>query len=78
MNFFTTLTRPKHDSLACCTCRLVTPKEQTVSHNVCQNCGRTMHNMGAGFIPPHQSDKDEWRKVSFLVKHDFTFEYLPA
>jgi hypothetical protein len=37
-----------------------------------------MHNMGAGFIPPHQTDKNEWEKVAFLVKHNFKFEYLSA
>jgi hypothetical protein len=79
MNFFTNLSTPKHDSLACCACRIVAPKEeQSSAHYACQNCGQTMYNMGAGFIPPHQSDKDQWQKVSFLVKHNFTFEYLSA
>jgi len=79
MNFFTNLIRPKYDSLACCTCRTVTHKTDQTSHRqTCQNCGQAMHNMGAGFIPPHHSNKDEWQKVSFLVKHNFTFEYLSA
>jgi hypothetical protein len=78
MNFFTTLTRPANDSLACCNCRIVTQESDQPFQYACPNCGHTMHNMGAGFIPPRQSDKVEWKKVAFLVAHDFTFEYLSA
>jgi hypothetical protein len=78
MNFFTPLTRPKYDSLACCDCRTVTHKTNQSTPTICSNCGHSLHNMGAGFIPPSQSDKREWKKVAFLVKHNFTFEYLSA
>jgi hypothetical protein len=78
MNFFTMLTQPTNDSLACCTCRIATQETDQPSPNTCPNCGRTMYNMGAGFIPPRQSDKAEWQKVAFLVEHNFTFEYLSA
>ncbi|MBE2225589.1 MAG: hypothetical protein IAF02_28895 [Anaerolineae bacterium] len=78
MNFFTQLTRPPNDSLACCNCRIVAQKSNQLAASHCPNCNRIMHNMGAGFIPPRHSDKDEWQKVAFLVKHNFSFEYLSA
>lgn len=78
MNFFAKLTRPAHDSLACCNCRIVTNESTKKSKTSCPNCGHAMHNMGAGFIAPAQSDKNEWNKVALLVKHNFQFEYLPA
>lgn len=78
MNFFTNLTHPATDSLACCNCRTATNKLGKSASRPCPNCGNTMHNMGAGFIPPDQTDKNEWEKVALLVKHNFTFEYLSA
>ena len=77
MNFFNKFSQPKQDFLACYHCHIV--KSETASHtNNCPNCGRGMYNMGAGFTPPRPSDKIEWEKVALLVKHNFTFEYLPA
>ena len=78
MHFFTQLTQPTNDSLACCNCRIVSHDSNQPSPKHCPNCDRIMYNMGAGFIPPGHSDKAEWQKVAFLVKHNFTFEYLSA
>ncbi len=78
MNFFTYLTRSTKGNLACCNCRIVKSEANSTNKNSCPNCGHPMYNMGAGFVPPRQSDKDEWEKVSFLVEHNFTFEYLSA
>ncbi len=78
MNFFTLLSQPANERLACCNCRIVTQETDRPSQHPCPNCGRAMYNMGAGFIPPRQSDKEEWQKVAFLVDHNFTFEYLSA
>ena len=80
MYFFNSLTQPKKDSFACYRCRIAKSDNDQSQTNtvVCPHCGRAMYNMGAGFIPPRQSDKDEWQKVALLVKHNFTFEYLSA
>ena len=78
MNFFTHLTRSQQSNFACCDCRISKSEEDTSVKSACPSCGHTMHNMGAGFIPPRHSDKAEWQKVAFLVKHNFTFEYLSA
>ena len=78
MNLFMHLTRPTKNNLACCRCRIVKNETNSTNKNTCPNCGHAMYNMGAGFVPPRQSDKNEWQKVSLLVKHNFTFEYLSA
>ncbi len=78
MTFFNKYIRPANNSLACCNCRLVISESEKNQRNACPKCGHTMHNMGAGFIAPRQTDQVEWQKVNFLVKHNFTFEFLPA
>ena len=78
MNFFTYLTQSTQGNFACCDCRIAHSEADKNVKSACPNCGRTMYNMGAGFIPPRQSDKTEWNKVALLVKHNFTFENLSA
>jgi len=78
MNFLSTLIRPANSSFACSHCRLVLTETETTHYESCPDCGQSMHNMGAGFIAPHQSDQAEWEKVNLLIEHNFTFEYLPA
>lgn len=78
MNFFTYLTSSTQGNLACCDCRIAKRGAANTVKSACPNCGHSMYNMGAGFIPPRQSDKSEWKKVAFLVEHNFTFENLSA
>jgi hypothetical protein len=80
MFLFNQFTRSTQNNYACCRCRIATkePAQSNKNTTACPHCGRSMYDMGAGFIPPRKSDKDEWQKVALLVKHHFTFEYLPA
>ncbi len=82
---------PQAEQFACYNCRFATqwPEESfrekaTVGAPsigrpeslACPYCGRPMHNMGRGFVPPASSDDAQWQKVALLVQHDFSFELL--
>jgi hypothetical protein len=77
MQLFTNPANSKVQNFACHHCHTTKRISGKTARRAiaCPDCGRYMHNMYAGFIPPHPADQDQWQKIELLVKHKFQFEY---
>jgi len=61
---------------ACLECHKVfkRPVDKTIPKRSCPECGSVSYLMDVRFRAPKKSDKKQWEKVAFLVKHGFFFQ----